>query len=126
MRVHPGQTLSPAEIDDRAKAGDAACEATLRRYEARLGRALAGVINLLDPQVIVLGGGLSNLQRLYRNLPACCGPHVFSDAFLHKNPAAGTWGFLGGTRRGMAVGLMAKSRHHGTHFPLHRHHRPAT
>ena len=82
--VRHGQTLSPAEIDERAKAGDVDCEATLRRYEARLGRALAGVINLLDPQVIVLGGGLSNLQRLYRNLPACCGPHVFSDHFYTK------------------------------------------
>ncbi len=79
-----GETLSPAQIDARASAGDRACEATLQRYEARLGRALAGVINLLDPQVIVLGGGLSNLQRLYRNLPACCGPHVFSDVFYTR------------------------------------------
>ncbi len=87
MRDHAlrhGQTLAPAEIDERAKAGDPGCEATLQRYEARLGRALAGVINILDPQVIVLGGGLSNLQRLYRNLPACCGPHVFSDHFYTK------------------------------------------
>ena len=78
------ETLTPALIDQRANAGDPTCEATLQRYEARLGRALAGVINLLDPQVIVLGGGLSNLQRLYRNLPACCGPHVFSDHFYTK------------------------------------------
>ncbi len=76
-----GQTLSAAEIDQRATAGDAACEATLQRYENRLGRALAGVINILDPQVIVLGGGLSKMQRLYRNLPAYCGQHVFSDVF---------------------------------------------
>ena len=76
-----GQKLSAAEIDQRATAGDAACEATLQRYENRLGRALAGVINILDPQVIVLGGGLSKMQRLYRNLPACCGQHVFSDVF---------------------------------------------
>lgn len=79
--LHAGDKLSPAEIDARAAGGDPACEATLRRYEARLGRALAGVVNVLDPQVIVLGGGLSNLGRLYRNLPACCGPHVFSDVF---------------------------------------------
>jgi fructokinase len=76
-----GDTLSPAAIAARAASGDAACDATMQRYEARLGRALAGVINILDPQVIVLGGGLSNLGRLYRNLPACCGPHVFSDVF---------------------------------------------
>ena len=79
--LHAGDQLSPAEIDARAAGGDPACEATLRRYEARLGRALAGVVNVLDPQVIVLGGGLSNLGRLYRNLPACCGPHVLSDIF---------------------------------------------
>ena len=78
---HTGETLDPAQIDQRAAGGDPTCEATLRRYEARLGRALAGVINILDPQVIVLGGGLSNLARLYRNLPACCGRQVFSGEF---------------------------------------------
>ena len=78
-RAHGGQDLDPAMIDRLASQGDTACETTLRRYEARLGRALASIINILDPQVIVLGGGLSNLQRLYRNLPANCTPHVFSD-----------------------------------------------
>lgn len=80
--LHTGDNLSPAEIDARAAGGDRASEATLQRYEARLGQALAGIVNVLDPQVIVLGGGLSNLKRLYRNLPACCGPHVFSDVFV--------------------------------------------
>lgn len=79
-----GEQLSAAEIDCRANSGDAASEATLRRYEYRLGRALAGVINLLDPDTIVIGGGLSNLQRLYRNLPECCGQHVFSDVFTTR------------------------------------------
>jgi fructokinase len=78
---HTGQTLTADAIDRHASAGDAGCEATLRRYEDRLGRALGGVINLLDPQVIVLGGGLSNLQRLYRNLPETCTRHIFSDVF---------------------------------------------
>lgn len=81
---HYGQTLPAAEIDARASAGDSSCEATLQRYENRLGRALAGVINILDPQVIVLGGGLSKMTRLYRNLPECCGRHVFSDVFYTK------------------------------------------
>ena len=81
---HSGQPLEPAAIDRLASASDAACEATLQRYEARLGRALASVINVLDPQVIVLGGGLSRLERLYRNLPAHCAPHVFSDVFYNK------------------------------------------
>jgi fructokinase len=55
------------------------CEATLQRYEARLARALAQVINILDPDVIVLGGGLSNIDRLYENVPRLWGAQVFSD-----------------------------------------------
>jgi fructokinase len=54
-------------------------EAALTRYEARLARALAGVINLLDPDVIVLGGGVSNVERLYDKVPRLWGAHVFSD-----------------------------------------------
>ena len=74
-----GTALDAVSIARNAAQGDAACEATLQRYEERLGRALASVINILDPQVIVLGGGLSNMERLYRNLPERCAPHVFSD-----------------------------------------------
>ncbi len=79
-----GQPLAVTEIAARAASGDAACETTLRHYEQRLGRALATVINVLDPDVIVLGGGLSNLSRLYAHLPACLAPHVFSDAVTTK------------------------------------------
>jgi fructokinase len=79
--VYSGEMLAAEEIDQRASAGDPNCNASLLRYENRLGRALAGVINILDPQVIVLGGGLSKMHRLYQNLPACCGPHIFSDVF---------------------------------------------
>lgn len=71
--------LTPEAIVAAAAAGDASCEASLQRYEARLARALAGVINLLDPDVIVLGGGLSNLGRLYERVPDLWRPHVFSD-----------------------------------------------
>ncbi|WP_374477305.1 ROK family protein [Zoogloea sp.] len=74
-----GAALTPEAIVSRAAAGDAACETTLQRYEARLARALAGVINLLDPDVIVLGGGLSNLARLYVQVPQRWCTHVFSD-----------------------------------------------
>lgn len=81
---HTGQELSAEAIDAGATAGDAACEATMQRYENRLSRALASVINLLDPQVVVLGGGLSNIQRLYRNLPGCCARHVFSDVLYTR------------------------------------------
>ena len=66
-------------IAARALAGDPACEASLRRYEARLARALAVVVNLLDPDVIVLGGGLSKLDRLYRHVPDLWTAHIFSD-----------------------------------------------
>ena len=54
-------------------------EASLRRYEVRLARALASVINVLDPDVIVLGGGLSNVERLYTEVPRLWSKHVFSD-----------------------------------------------
>jgi fructokinase len=74
-----GGALTAVEIAQRAGAGDAACEATLVRYEARLARALAQVINILDPDVIVLGGGLSAIARLYDNVPRLWAPHVFSD-----------------------------------------------
>jgi fructokinase len=74
-----GEILDPREIAARAAGGDAACEATLCRYEQRLARALAEVINILDPDVIVLGGGLSNLERLYKDVPKLWGAQVFSD-----------------------------------------------
>ncbi|MEP6655593.1 MAG: ROK family protein [Betaproteobacteria bacterium] len=74
-----GARLSPPEIAVLAAAGDAACEATLQRYEERLGRALAHVINILDPDVIVLGGGMSNIDRLYVNAPERLRKWVFSD-----------------------------------------------
>ncbi len=63
----------------RATQGDSACEATLQRYEDRIARALAHVINILDPHVIVLGGGLGNIARLYQNVPHLWGKYVFSD-----------------------------------------------
>lgn len=75
-----GAALSPAEIVAAAAAGEADCAATLARYADRLARALAGVINLLDPDVIVLGGGLSNIDALYDEVPHRWLPHVFSDA----------------------------------------------
>jgi fructokinase len=59
--------------------GGAENEAAMQRYEQRLARALAQVINLLDPDVIVLGGGLSNLERLYDRVPRLWGEWVFSD-----------------------------------------------
>ena len=73
-----GERVRAEEIVARAsKGGDA--DATMRRYEERLARALAHVINLLDPDVIVLGGGISNVERLYANVPGLWGQWVFSD-----------------------------------------------
>ena len=74
-----GERLQPEQIARRAGEGEAACEATLARHEERLARSLAIVVNILDPDVIVLGGGLSNLPRLYGSVPALWGAHVFSD-----------------------------------------------
>lgn len=78
-RHSTGKTLAAREIAAAAAAGDAASEASLAHYERRLARALAHVINILDPDVIVLGGGLSNATRLYDKVPRLWGEWVFSD-----------------------------------------------
>jgi fructokinase len=67
------------EIVRRADAGETRAEQTLQRYEDRFARAVAAVVNVIDPDVVVLGGGLSNVERLYRSVPRLWGPHVFSD-----------------------------------------------
>jgi fructokinase len=74
-----GDRLAAKEIAARAAAGDTASDATLVRLEERFARAIAHVINLLDPDVIVLGGGMSNIERLYVNVPRQWGAWVFSD-----------------------------------------------
>jgi fructokinase len=74
-----GQQLDAVELAARAMRGDALARGTLERYADRLARGLAHVINLLDPQVIVLGGGLSNIGWLYEAVPARWGRYVFSD-----------------------------------------------
>jgi len=74
-----GERVTSEVVVARAGSGDAAAEATLVRYESRMARALASVINVLDPDVIVLGGGLSKLDRLYRHVPRQWGAWVFSD-----------------------------------------------
>jgi fructokinase len=78
--VHPpddGRRLTGEEIVRAAEAGDAGAEESLRRLEDRFARSLAGVVNLLDPDVIVVGGGLSRLDRLYTNVPPLIVRHVF-------------------------------------------------
>ena len=84
--------------------GDARCEATLARYEERLARALATVVNLLDPDVIVLGGGLSNLTRLYAGVPERWGAWVFSDRVDTAAPSSEARRLERRPRSGVALG----------------------
>jgi len=74
-----GETLTAHSVVQRAAQGDAACAATIARLIDRLGRGLAGVVNLLDPDVIVLGGGLSNADTLYGRLPGAIARWAFTD-----------------------------------------------
>ena len=78
-RRRPARSMSPSEMVDAALGGDPEAERSLKAYEDRLARGLASVINLLDPQLIVLGGGMSNITSLYRNVPARLPRYVFSD-----------------------------------------------
>lgn len=78
-RARHALARSPADWAHAADAGESDAESLMQEYEARLARSLAVVVNILDPDVIVLGGGLSNLARLYRNVPTRLAAHVFSD-----------------------------------------------
>ncbi|MEP4377670.1 MAG: ROK family protein [Alphaproteobacteria bacterium] len=75
-----GNNLAAADIVAASAAGDAAATASLARLEDRLARGLAMIINIIDPDVIVLGGGLSNIACLYAHLPDLIGGHIFSDS----------------------------------------------
>jgi fructokinase len=75
-----GRRATAAEIAAMAESGDANADAALSIYESRLARALASIINVLDPDVIVLGGGVSNIIRLYTRVPPLLKPFVFSDS----------------------------------------------
>jgi fructokinase len=79
-----GQRLSPAAIADGTGEGDAASHATLERYMDRLARSLATVINLIDPDAIVLGGGLSGITALYEGVPRLWTRYVFSDRVVTR------------------------------------------
>ena len=83
-REHGGAEIAGERIVAAAEAGDTACRDTLDRYAERLARALAHVINILDPNAIVLGGGLSAIASLYETVPRLWGPFVFSDSVATK------------------------------------------
>jgi fructokinase len=92
-----GARMCPEEIAARANGGDADARATLERHAGRLARGLAHVVNIFDPDVIVLGGGLSKLAHLYRVLPTLVAPYVFAEParVVVKPPV---WGDAGGVR----------------------------
>jgi fructokinase len=88
-RQRSGEHVAAQAIAARAAAGDPLAAETMTRYEHRMARALAAVINLLDPDVIVLGGGLSNIARLYDSVPRLWGEYVFSAGAADPPPLRG-------------------------------------
>ena len=81
---HEGDTIDAATIVARARHGDAACAGSLERWLDRLARGLAMIVDVLDPDVVVLGGGLSNVDEACASLPARLAPRVFSDALVTR------------------------------------------
>ncbi len=84
FRRASGKSLSAQVIAQQAAAGDENSEDALARYERRLAKALAAVINIVDPEAIILGGGVSNIDRLYETVPRLWLAHVFSDTVSTK------------------------------------------
>jgi fructokinase len=78
--VAGGDVVDAAEIARRAENAEPRAVECLARYEDRFARALGSIINVIDPDVIVVGGGLSNIERLYASVPKLWAPYVFSDA----------------------------------------------
>jgi fructokinase len=71
--------VTAADVASRAAGGEPLAVACLARYEERLARALGSIINVVDPEVVVLGGGLSNIERLYESVPRLWAAYIFSD-----------------------------------------------
>lgn len=96
-RRRTGELVSGHEIVERAHLGEPAARTSLDRHASRLARGLAHIVNVIDPDVIVLGGGLSKLPHLYEVLPKLAAPYVFSDvAALDIRPPK--WGDASGVR----------------------------
>ena len=77
--LHNNVFIDAETLDNKARFGDEEADETLLRYEDRMARSLAHVINILDPDAIVLGGGMGNIKRLYKNVPERWSEYVFSD-----------------------------------------------
>ena len=82
--LYNNEFIDPETLDGKARFGDEDAKETFQRYENRMARSLAHVINILDPDVIVLGGGMGNIKRLYENVPDIWGDYVFSDTVNTK------------------------------------------
>ena len=79
-----GTRQNAKEIEQAAKSGNKEAQNAMQRYERRMAKSLAHVINIVDPDIIVLGGGMSNVKRLYDNIPKIWGEYVFSDKVFTK------------------------------------------
>ena len=100
-----GRQLDGESIIQAARAGDAQAQAAFDQYVSRLGRALAVLVNVLDPDTFVLGGGMSNVAELYERLPAAVRSYVFSDSWEAKIVPA-RWGDSSGVRGAARLWLM--------------------
>jgi len=97
FKARTGRELAGAAIVADALAGEPEAAAAFERLVDRLGRAMAVICNIVDPDVFVLGGGLSNVEALYARLPGVIGPRIFSDGFSAKIAPA-RWGDSSGVR----------------------------
>ncbi len=84
MRNYPSQTAQAKDIVSLAVEGDQYAQESLRYYEERLAKSLASIINVIDPDVIVLGGGMSNIKQLYATVPKLWSKYVFSEHVATK------------------------------------------
>lgn len=107
-----GKALTATDIADQAAAGDAAAAQTLDRHASRLARGLSVIVNIIDPDIIVLGGGLSRLTHLYEAVPRLMSKWILSDrpSVVIKPPV---WGDAGGVRG--AAWLWGAAAENGTH-----------
>lgn len=96
-RLAAGESLEPKDIVAAARAGKAAAVVALDRYIDRLGRAIAVLANIVDPDAIVFGGGMSNVEEIYARVPAVVSRYVFSDDWRTRLAPA-RWGDSSGVR----------------------------
>lgn len=94
---HEQPLVTASEVVELAAHGDTLAQRALSRYEERLAKSLASVINLIDPDVIVLGGGMSNVRSLYQTLPKLLGRYAFSD-YLSTQVVPARYGDASGVR----------------------------